>query len=42
LVRHDYDLTPKPRLATGWSIAPDGLTYTFNLRLGVTFSDGIR
>jgi peptide/nickel transport system substrate-binding protein len=29
-----------PHLATGWTVSPDGLTYTFTLRSGVTFSDG--
>jgi ABC-type transport system substrate-binding protein len=29
-----------PVLATGWTASPDGTTYTFNLRHGVTFSDG--
>lgn len=32
----------KPWLATDWKISPDGLTYTFNLRDGVTFSNGKR
>jgi peptide/nickel transport system substrate-binding protein len=27
-------------LATSWTISPDGLTYTFNLRQGVTFHNG--
>jgi peptide/nickel transport system substrate-binding protein len=27
-------------LATGWEVSPDGLTYTFKLRRGVSFSDG--
>lgn len=27
-------------LATTWSVAPDGLTYTFTLHQGVTFHDG--
>jgi peptide/nickel transport system substrate-binding protein len=27
-------------LATAWKVSPDGLTYTFDLRKGVRFSDG--
>ncbi|RMF78615.1 MAG: ABC transporter substrate-binding protein [Chloroflexi bacterium] len=29
-----------PNLATDWTVSDDGLTYTFNLRQGVTFHDG--
>jgi len=29
-----------PRLAARWDISPDGLTYTFELRAGIAFSDG--
>lgn len=29
-----------PGLATDWTVSDDGLTYTFNLREGVTFHDG--
>ena len=29
-----------PALATDWSVSDDGLTWTFNLREGVTFHDG--
>jgi peptide/nickel transport system substrate-binding protein len=32
--------TPKPSLATGWKISPDGKTYTFTLRRNVRFASG--
>jgi peptide/nickel transport system substrate-binding protein len=31
---------PTPWLATSWTISPDGRTYRFHLRHGVTFADG--
>ncbi|HWG84957.1 MAG TPA: ABC transporter substrate-binding protein, partial [Deinococcales bacterium] len=34
------DLSPEPALATSWKAAPDGLSWTFNLRRGVTWHDG--
>jgi peptide/nickel transport system substrate-binding protein len=40
LVRLDAQGQPKPWLAIGWTISPDGLTYDFRLRPGVRFSDG--
>lgn len=41
LVRYaDGTLRVEPALATDWEIGEDGLTYTFNLREGVTFHDG--
>ena len=40
LVAKRADGSFTPWLATQWSIAPDGLTYTFTLRDGVTFHDG--
>jgi ABC-type oligopeptide transport system substrate-binding subunit len=33
-------LAPRPAQAYRWEIAPDGLTYTFHLRAGLTWSDG--
>jgi len=29
-----------PGLATSWTVSPDGSTYTFNLRQGISFSNG--
>lgn len=40
LLRYDFDLTPKPALATEWNVSGDGLTYTFRLRQGVKWHDG--
>ncbi len=40
LLEYDYDIKPRPSLATEWSISPDGKTYTFKLRANVKFSDG--
>lgn len=40
LVQLDYDYTMKPALAESWEMAPDGKTWTFHLRQGVTFHDG--
>jgi peptide/nickel transport system substrate-binding protein len=40
LVSYGADGTFRPWLATGWSVSPDGLAYTFRLREDVTFSDG--
>jgi peptide/nickel transport system substrate-binding protein len=40
LLEYDYDIKPRPSLATEWSISPDGKTYTFKLRPNVKFHDG--
>ena len=31
LIWYDHEMKPHPQLATAWTIAPDGLTYTFAL-----------
>lgn len=36
----DWDGTIRPMLATGWSASEDSLTWTFELREGVTFHNG--
>ncbi|MGE8127665.1 ABC transporter substrate-binding protein [Methylobacterium sp. NPDC080182] len=41
LVAKRADGSFAPWLATEWSITPDGLTYTFTLRDGVIFHDGV-
>ncbi len=40
LLTYDYELRPKPLLATAWSLSADGLQYTFTLRKGVKWHDG--
>lgn len=40
LVRYGANLDVVPAIASSFSIAPDGLTYTFELRPDVKFSDG--
>ncbi|MDR5856619.1 ABC transporter substrate-binding protein [Caballeronia sp. LZ062] len=40
LLAYDFDLKPKPQLATAWKVADDGLTYTFTLRDKVKWHDG--
>lgn len=41
LTRFADDGTIRPALAESWEIAPDGLSWVFNLRPGVTFHDGL-
>ena len=33
--------SPSPRLAVSWSHSPDGLTWTYQIRKGVKWSDGV-
>ncbi|HEY8566769.1 MAG TPA: ABC transporter substrate-binding protein [Beijerinckiaceae bacterium] len=40
LVKLDRNGKVQPLLAKSWEVSPDGLTYTFRLREGVTFHDG--
>jgi peptide/nickel transport system substrate-binding protein len=35
------DMSPEPGLATKWTTSDDGKTWTFTVRSGVTFSDGV-
>lgn len=41
LLKYRADGTLEPWLATAWEVSPDGRVYTFTLREGVTFSDGV-
>ncbi|MGK5082476.1 peptide ABC transporter substrate-binding protein [Bdellovibrionota bacterium FG-1] len=41
LITYDSSLKPIPSLAQSWTISPDGRTYTFKLRAGVKWSDGV-
>lgn len=40
LLTFDFDLTPRPLLATEWSVSDDYLRYTFKLRPNVKWHDG--
>jgi len=40
LTRWDGNALPSPDLATKWSVSQDGLTWTFDLRANVKWSDG--
>ncbi len=41
LTRLDENENPYPGAASGWEISADGLTYTFHLREGAQWSDGV-
>ena len=34
-------LDPRPELATAWEVSPDGLVWTFTIRSGSTWQDGV-
>src|SRR5215472_8243178 len=40
IVTEANDGSIKPWLATGWTVSPNGLGYTFTLKPGVKFTDG--
>ena len=40
LLEYDMDLSPKPSLATEWTVSDDGKTIIFTLRAGVKWHDG--
>jgi ABC-type transport system substrate-binding protein len=40
LVKWGEDSKVQPNLAEKWEVSPDGRTYTFHLRKGITFSNG--
>lgn len=40
LLEYDYEMNPRPQLATEWSVSEDGMNYTFKLRSGVKWHDG--
>jgi len=40
LLTYDFELNPRPQLATAWSISEDGLQYRFELRRNVKWHDG--
>ena len=41
LVGYDKNLKPTPELATSWETSPDGKVWTFHLRPGVKWQDGV-
>jgi peptide/nickel transport system substrate-binding protein len=38
----DKDLRVRPAVAESWTVSPDGKTYTFKLRAGMTFHNGAK
>lgn len=42
LLEPDENAHIKPAMAESWSLSPDGKTYTFKLRNGIVWSDGVK
>lgn len=40
LISYEHNFKPIPRLATAWTVSPDGLRISFTLRQGVQWHDG--
>src|SRR5450432_3988777 len=40
LLSYDFDLNPRPQLATAWAVSDDACTFTFRLRPQVRWHDG--
>ena len=40
LLSYDFDLNPRPQLATAWTVSGNARTFTFRLRPGVRWHDG--
>ena len=40
LLTYDFELNPRPQLATSWAVSEDGLQYRFDLRRNVKWHDG--
>lgn|GEM_PF-88936 len=41
LVGVDEDLNPTPQIAESWDVSEDGLTWTYDIRMGMTWHDGV-
>lgn len=41
LVALDGQLNPAPQLTESWDLSSDAMTWTFNLRRGISFTDGV-
>jgi peptide/nickel transport system substrate-binding protein len=41
LLAYDFNIAPRPQLATAWAVSGDARTFTFRLRPGVRWHDGV-